>query len=202
MNAYYIVDTSRISDFSRDAPERWMDSIVGPKLERKLLPYASPRNRYEATRTGLSSPGNEVARLPKGDIGEENGILRGRRGEGGGEGKGRRWRFDRGLNLFVGSGGSLLMPWLVLRFPLCHPTRTTGSSTPPDHIPGRFHPPRARSNHVVHPSARGHHGNTPPPPPPVLCNLSPVHTPYLSGPRAVIAGNRGEGKDSQDRFFF
>lgn len=81
VNVYYIVDASRVPDFSRDAPERWMDSIVGPKLERKPVPYASPRNRYEATRTGLPSPGNEVARLPKGDIGEENGMSRGKRDE-------------------------------------------------------------------------------------------------------------------------
>lgn len=88
-------------------------ALVGSKLERKPVPYSSPHNRYEATRTGLPSPGNEVARLPKGDIGRE------RQGCWGG---GIRWRFGRGLNLFVGSVGSLLMPWLVLRFPLCYPT--------------------------------------------------------------------------------
>ncbi|CAL1675145.1 unnamed protein product [Lasius platythorax] len=66
-----------------------MDSIVGPKLERKpAVPYVSPRNRYEATRTGLPSPGNEVARLPKGDIGEENGMSKGKEGRKGGPDEG------------------------------------------------------------------------------------------------------------------
>jgi len=46
-------------------------AFVGSKLERKPVPYSSPHNRYEATRTGLPSPGNEVARLPKGDVGRE-----------------------------------------------------------------------------------------------------------------------------------
>ena len=46
-------------------------AFVGSKLERKPVPYSSPHNRYEATRTGLPSPGNEVARLPKGDIGRK-----------------------------------------------------------------------------------------------------------------------------------
>jgi len=46
-------------------------AFVGSKLERKPVPYSSPHNRYEATRTGLPSPGNEVARLPKGDVGGE-----------------------------------------------------------------------------------------------------------------------------------
>jgi len=140
------------------------------------VPPDSLRNRYKAKQTGLPSLGNEVARLPRGDIREEKGISRG-----------AQRRFGRGLNLFVGSGGSLLMPWLVLRFPLCHPTRAMGSSAPLDHIPGWFHP-CARSNHVVHPSARGHHGNTPP----VLCNLSPVHAPYLSGPRVVAREQKRE----------
>ncbi|KYM77112.1 hypothetical protein ALC53_12407 [Atta colombica] len=46
-------------------------AFVGSKLERKPVPYSSPHNRYEATRTGLPSPGNEVVRLPKGDIGRK-----------------------------------------------------------------------------------------------------------------------------------
>lgn len=46
-------------------------AFVGSKLERKPVPYSSPHNRYEATRTGLPSPGNEVARLPKGDMGRK-----------------------------------------------------------------------------------------------------------------------------------
>ncbi|EGI68791.1 hypothetical protein G5I_02571 [Acromyrmex echinatior] len=46
-------------------------AFVDSKLERKPVPYSSPHNRYEATRTGLPSPGNEVARLPKGDIGRK-----------------------------------------------------------------------------------------------------------------------------------
>lgn len=87
-------------------------AFIGSKLERKPVPYSSLHNRYEATRTGLPSPGNEVARLPKGDTGRKRRGCR----------EGARWRFGRGLNLFVGSVGSLLMPWLVLRFPLCHPT--------------------------------------------------------------------------------
>lgn len=105
-------------------------ALVDSKLERKPVPYSSPHNRYEATRTGLPSPGNEVARLPKGDIGRKTGMLRG--------------------------GLTKVRPRAELvcrkrRFPANALVSTPVSFVPP-HIgngivhpsgPGRFHPPRA-----------------------------------------------------------
>lgn len=106
-----------------------------------------------------------------------------------------RGRFGWGLNLFVGNGGSLLMPWLVLRFPLCYPTR-------PDLSPLWTPGPRSVSSPCIQTMwctlPRGHHGNTPP----VLCNLSPVHAPYLSRPRASPSIEGEENKNAPANRFF
>lgn len=85
-----ILSTRGVSDFSRDG---FSGVLNGQHRRSKTRTEAgalclSPRNRYEATRTGLPSPENEVARLPKGDIGKENGMSKGKKGRKGGPDEG------------------------------------------------------------------------------------------------------------------
>lgn len=133
--------TRRVSDFSRDSSSRAIKRMASRRSKTRAeagVPHAS-LPPIDMKRRGpdfhpLETRSREMSqRVTQGN--RENGRCRG--------GSTRDEGSVGGWNLFVGSGGSLLMPWLVLRFPLCHPT--SNGIVPPlrDHIPGRFHP-RAR----------------------------------------------------------